>query len=189
MVITEHYLERLNFVANESVPFRLRAIKTLYGRGETIESKNRALRDIYYLLRGNWLTNPEPEWRFTKISELPSHRDGESPPDEVDEENWSKLLDGIEEAKQQTPENFDDLQKNFAPPNDVQGYMDWFLKYLPYLVLDLSPSNQGWTQARERLDWFLAQVPKEQGCPLEILEDKALRYMAEWNTNHEPPSA
>lgn len=178
MVVSEFYLDRLNLVAQASPSFRQRAVQTLYGRGSTIESKNRALRDIYHLFKGDW--SEQLEWRFTKINDLVKQDDNERPPAQIDEENWSKLLDEIDQAKQKTYVDFEDLKNQLPVFNDGQEYMDWFLLYLPYLVLDLQPNPEGWKAARSRLDWFLEQVPVDEGCPVEILEDLALLHMDSW---------
>ena len=136
MVVTEHYLERLNFVAKAAPLSRQRAVQTLYGRGSTIESKNRALRDIYHLFKDDWLSEQEqePDWNFIEIKNLLKNGDRDHLPKQIEQQNWNKLIDEIDKAKQQTFVNFDDLKSQFVPFKEAQKYFDWFYLYLPYLI-------------------------------------------------------
>lgn len=180
MVVSEHYLERLNFVAKAEPLSRQRAVQTLYGRGMTIESKNRALRDIYHLFKDDWLIEQEPNWNFIDIKNLLKTDDRDHLPEHIEEQNWNKLINEIDKAKQQTFDDFDDLKNQFIPFDKAQEYIDWFYLYQPYLIQDLPATPAGWKSATERLDWFLDQAPDDQGCPNEMLDDAAIRYMTQW---------
>lgn len=179
MVVSEHYLERLNLAAKAEPSSRQRAVQTLYGRGSTIESKNRALRDIYHLFKDDWLIKQEPDWNFIEINNLLETDDRKHLPEQIDEQHWNKLIHEIDKAKQQTFADFEDLKNQFVPFKEAQKYIDWFYLYQPYLIQNLPATPAGWKTAIKRLHWFLNQAPN-QGCPNEILDDTAVRYITQW---------
>lgn len=187
-VVTENYLDKLRLVAGTSPSYRQQVVKRLYNRGGTIESKNRVLRDIYHLFKGDWLDHPDLNWRFINIDALIEPDDEKHAPGQIKETNWKELLSKIDEAKQQTFPDFETLQKTFTPIDDPQDYLDWFFLYLPYLTLNIPATKDGWTSALKRLEWFLTQIPHDQGCPEELLWDHARLYLSEWYISQNRPT-
>jgi hypothetical protein len=181
-MVSETYLNTLDTVAQTSAIFRQKSVETLYELGKTIEGKNRALRDIYHLFKGDW--DREPTWRFTEITTL-IPADNNFRPDKISEKNWGKLLAEIDDAKRVTYNNFDALKNSSPSFNDSQQYIDWYWLYHPYLVLELPKNKKGWKTARERLDWFLDLAPSDQGCPRQALEDTGIGYISDWYTAQE----
>ena len=166
-------------VADTDSQFRMHAVQSLLNLGQTIESNNRGLRDGYFLLRGELSDNMEPEWEFTQITDLDTDI---LIPEKIELKSWSKLIELIKKAKQQTPSDFDVFKRQFKEHQDSEAYLAWFYKYVPYLVAGLVPNKDNWLKARKRLDWFLSTAPNE-GCPQELLEDHALLYITMWYQN------
>lgn len=173
-----HSLEEVAALPPQYNEMKMRSVEKLLRLGHNIAERNRAARDAFLILLGEWKV--EKEWPFTAILELEKEAKQTTPPPSLtNAELWNDVKAAIEERARKTPKSFEDLQQNFPAPKDIDGYFNWFYDYIPYLTLGLDAnSQQDWKNALKRLRWMLEQSPDNE--IFESLEDQALSHLLLW---------
>ncbi len=181
MFMSDNYYRSVAEVAKlppQYEAMKYRSINRLLDLGKNVAERNRATRDAYLILLGDW--KEEKEWPFTGILELEEQTRTIQPPSSLsDPELWKRVTSAVEERAKKTPRSFEELQEKFPAPEDIGDYFEWFYTYIPYLTLGLdAASEQDWRKALERMRWMLNQSPEQE--VFESLEDEALSYLIQW---------
>nr|VFJ62994.1 MAG: hypothetical protein BECKFW1821C_GA0114237_100368 [Candidatus Kentron sp. FW] len=162
--------------------------RQLLARDNDVEQRNRSLYIAFRLLEGNWDSEKTQRWSFTHLQEL----DNPSFSDEIDSTLRRNVEERIAEARDDTPSNFEELQrqthelqKKFmavqgkkSDEMDAEDHRQWFYRYAPYLTLNLpKPMDQAgmdgaMEEARRRLVWFEKFFDREK--------DKNIRDHIRW---------
>jgi len=169
------YLNSIDTLSYMQPSAIIHSVSTLLNRQTDIGLFNRYLFDSVNLLQGKWKANED--WGFTDIHKLIFEPDEKDLPKELIKDLKSKLKN----AQNETFYSFNELKKNVPQFNDSIEYLDWFNKYIPYLIVDLKNDENAYKNAQIRLQWFLAQDPDKEESQLESsLQSYGSRYIMAW---------